>query len=346
MNSSAAKLELRPLPHFTDSLMYPPNMDYDYFSANADFHFNYLNNEFDINNCWWLSEFALLAYEHPRFIKLTLESVLKVKSEIIIKGNFQGFVAYCDEWIVVSFRGTRIKSIGMLKDLSFGAMIKPVHVSEYGMVHKGFLDSYIHIWLDEKKGVKRIVQQLLNENPARATWFTGHSMGGALAVLAAQDMKCPHPVYTFGCPKIGNEAFVQNLEIQHLRLVHSNDIVVRFPLPVIKCRSKNLYQLDGKVLQITSDMISQGSIDDKSILQYLYDMWKTNRRQGMKLIFWTIPLTWIKHVMRGQVITFVNILSDSIYEIILKDMMDHAPVLYSICAYNNMILQNRASIKE
>lgn len=174
----------------------------------------------------------------------------------------------------------------------------------------------------------------------------GTQHGWCAGCFGCPDLKCPHPVYTFGCPKLGNEAFVQSLEIQHFRLVHRNDIVVRFPLPFSKYTSKHIYRLDGKVLQITSNMVSQGNIDDKSILQYLYDMWKSNRRQVMKLVFWTIPITWIKHLMRGHVITFINILSDSIYEIILKDMMDHAPVLYSICAYNNMLLQKMATLKE
>merc|ERR1711916_55493 len=74
-------------------------------------------------------------------------------------------------------------------------------------IHRGFDRAY--------HAIQRMVEEvtaLVEEYPAFPVYVTGHSLGGALATLAALDLtvlkpKIPVHVYTFGAPRVGNDAF-------------------------------------------------------------------------------------------------------------------------------------------
>eukprot|EP00521_Asterionellopsis_glacialis_P006058 CAMPEP_0195281226 /NCGR_PEP_ID=MMETSP0707-20130614/629_1 /TAXON_ID=33640 /ORGANISM="Asterionellopsis glacialis, Strain CCMP134" /LENGTH=433 /DNA_ID=CAMNT_0040340095 /DNA_START=31 /DNA_END=1332 /DNA_ORIENTATION=- len=80
--------------------------------------------------------------------------------------------------------------------------------------------------------------RLLECNPDFSLWFTGHSLGAALATLAATAAaisdEIPNPVrlITFGSPQVGKDEFVrafQKLEqagrIEHVRVTTNDDLV-------------------------------------------------------------------------------------------------------------------------
>jgi triacylglycerol lipase len=65
-------------------------------------------------------------------------------------------------------------------------------------------------------------------------WFTGHSLGGALAMLCAHGWDgAVEGVYTFGQPRAGDAAFRneynERLGAATFRVVHGDDIVPRVP---------------------------------------------------------------------------------------------------------------------
>eukprot|EP00887_Chlorella_sp_A99_P004115 scaffold23.g4115.t1 len=79
-------------------------------------------------------------------------------------------------------------------------------------VHAGFYGAWT------RNGFSRRVLRRVREVVAAAggggmrIWITGHSLGGALAQLAAFEVARQHPdaavaCYTFGCPRVGNSAF-------------------------------------------------------------------------------------------------------------------------------------------
>src|SRR5262245_57879144 len=87
--------------------------------------------------------------------------------------------------------------------------------------------------------------------------FTGHSLGGALAVIAAEramraNIAQATCVYTFGSPRTGGSAFfdryTQRLGDVTFRLVHGTDIVATVP-PALNNRFLHV----GRLIQCPTD---------------------------------------------------------------------------------------------
>ena len=97
-------------------------------------------------------------------------------------------------------------------------------------VHHGFLDAYESIIAD-------LTAYLRQPGDVRPLFITGHSLGGALAILAALELKRQGfpiaQVYTFGQPRVGNAAFKRlyeySLGASTFRVVYQEDIVARIP---------------------------------------------------------------------------------------------------------------------
>jgi hypothetical protein len=75
--------------------------------------------------------------------------------------------------------------------------------------------------------------QWLKDNPARTTVFTGHSLGAALATLAASHYDQAR-VIAFGSPRVGDDAFGHRLSLRNIvRYVDCCDMVCRVPPPLL-----------------------------------------------------------------------------------------------------------------
>lgn len=102
----------------------------------------------------------------------------------------------------------------------------------FGEFHKGFWKSVEDVW----SAMNSRCRALLREKK-RPVFFTGHSLGGAMATIAAAiyiDQDLPFTsVYTFGQPRAMNRptARIYNLEAKsrHHRFVNNEDIVTRVP---------------------------------------------------------------------------------------------------------------------
>jgi triacylglycerol lipase len=95
-----------------------------------------------------------------------------------------------------------------------------------GWVHRGFKREVDDLW-------PRLERALASNT--RTLWFTGHSLGGAMAAICAGRCKLSHirsnprGLYTFGSPRIGSRRYVNYVEIEAYRWVNNNDIVARLP---------------------------------------------------------------------------------------------------------------------
>lgn len=138
----------------------------------------------------------------------------------------QVFVAGNDEMVLVSFRGTQPDSAkDWLTDLD--AVLKPFAA---GRVHKGFYDALDAVW-------PRLLATISKaRDNAQSLWFTGHSLGAALACVAVARMLLEErqPVsglYTFGQPRTGDLDFAHRFDAEFgdktFRFVNNRDIVTR-----------------------------------------------------------------------------------------------------------------------
>lgn len=136
----------------------------------------------------------------------------------------QGFVAYTDRSILVAFRGSE-----SLSDWIANMSVMP-DKSYWGIVHEGFLAAYrvVH---------DQIVTRIAAIGPEEKTvWMTGHSLGGALAMIAAAELVHHFAVtgcYTFGQPRTVDSMGAHWLDAKFPnslhRFVNDDDLVTRIP---------------------------------------------------------------------------------------------------------------------
>ncbi len=154
----------------------------------------------------------------------------------------QAFVASSPTDIIVAFRGTEpFNPIDWATD----RQVEQADISQFGFlagmkqpgakIHEGIGNAFVAAWPKVKDAVTKC------DDPSgvpKRLWITGHSLGGALATLAAAAFKITEgrevtAVYTFGQPRVGNEAFAQEfndaLKARFLRVVNDQDLIARLP---------------------------------------------------------------------------------------------------------------------
>lgn len=167
--------------------------------------------------------------------------------------NWMGYVAVSDDEetrrigrrdILVAWRGT-VVPCEWFED--FQSKLDPIGQGEAKVEH-GFLsiytsksDSTRYNKSSASEQVMREVIMLVNSYKEKgeevSLTITGHSLGGALALLNAHEAgstipDLPITVISFGAPRVGNLAFkdeLDNLGVKTLRIVTKQDLVPRMP---------------------------------------------------------------------------------------------------------------------
>jgi hypothetical protein len=136
----------------------------------------------------------------------------------------RGFLGVCDTHAVLAFRGSDPVTLpNWLTDV----VVKLVAHAEYdGRVHHGFSSVLKHTWGK--------VAQLIKQIDDKPLFLTGHSMGGALAVLTACRLakmgRAPVATYTYGSPRVGDHTFCAGYTLPTYRVVNRLDLVPEMPL--------------------------------------------------------------------------------------------------------------------
>jgi len=232
----------KPIPPCTSDTVLPPVAGHAYFEDCANHPFRSQSQKFQLVNAWWLAEASLLAYAEAALARSRFEAAgFTVSGPQPFAGAAPGastqcYVAHSDQMVIVAFRGTQtLKAVDgkpafeiieeSVADIYTDMKFRLVHSGQGGFIHKGFGEALQEVW----PRLEAYLKGLRAERPQRTFWFTGHSLGGALATLAADRFGQVAGLYTFGSPRVGDTAFHDDFSIPAYRFVNNQDIVPRVP---------------------------------------------------------------------------------------------------------------------
>lgn len=195
-------------------------------------------------NAFWLGQLASLAYSEPQTLtgsKLLAHLGINDPPGFIQDGGTQAYLFQHNEFAVVAFRGTEKSLDDFLTDADFKLQLcgQDWYATKQGVeIHAGFAKALDLVWSELEPALAACKTPI---------WFTGHSLGGALAVLAAyrffnasKSDAGNRPeiggVYTYGQPRVGNQAFKEDFPARiaerMYRFVDDTDIVPQVPPPL------------------------------------------------------------------------------------------------------------------
>jgi len=140
-----------------------------------------------------------------------------------------GFIARAGSAVYVIFRGTQTAQEWAN---NLNQKLKPCFIEGCGSVHEGFSAAY--------QNIRAAMIEALEKVKGAKVLIAGHSLGAAFATFAAIDIERTlrlkvHSIYTFGSPRVGNDAFAQayngSFAARSFRIVNTSDIVTSIPFP-------------------------------------------------------------------------------------------------------------------
>ena len=299
----------------TFETLFQPNYSHAYLHHASRVPFQHQARDFDFANAWWLAEMSMLAYADGNgFVERQLRSagmqgVRFFRSPENSSHHTQAIMTFNANAVIVAFRGTEPNE---WKDFKTDLEAQQVKLASGGKVHAGFHAGVDVIWSQMQQELER----LASDN--RTVWFTGHSLGAALAVLAAHRYENPAVVYTFGAPRVGNLEFSERYRQKTFRIVNNADLVTDLPPPI-------WYRHVGELIYLDSRHEAHRNMTMSSILQ--------DKARG-----------------QGQAVTqrikeWSNLKLD---DRPVKPLLDHAPIAYVVHCWNLLIEQrreNRATLR-
>ena len=172
---------------------------------------------------WCYSDGKTLARKIPYYglPEGTIDEILVSNPAMFIVASAFFYRSDCGRVGILAFRGTEPdNTISWLTD----ADVVQRSLGK-GLVHQGFYANLRAVWDEIDESFSSALLPAANGghrsgSPLRSLYLTGHSLGGAMAVLAAaklilddhQIARALKGIYTFGQPAVGNRDFVDHFE--------------------------------------------------------------------------------------------------------------------------------------
>lgn len=198
-----------------------------------------------------LAEISNVAYSDDDDQKVFIKQLGASEVQPISRGSSHGVVASNDKVVVIAFRGTKDAADWLTDSRIIG------HRVADGRMHRGFFGAVDVIFKD-------IYEEAIRQGAAKkAVWITGHSLGGAMAVVftyrAVNDKELvPSGVITFGQPLVLSTTLAQfmldKFEYRYIRFVNNWDPVTRL-LPNYRHAGSRIH-LSGDNYGIRKPMIA------------------------------------------------------------------------------------------
>jgi hypothetical protein len=190
-----------------------------------------------------------------------------------------------DSTTLIAFRGTQPDATAdLLTDAQ--AFLTPWPESA-GLVHAGFAAALRAVLPDLRRWLER------EPRGAGKLLLTGHSLGAALATLAASVLQ-PSLLVTLGSPRVGDAAFAATVTSELVRIVDCCDAVTDLPPAILYCHV-------GPTTYITHD--------GEQVLEPSPAFVRTDRLRGRTQYF--VDYAWKKGA------------------VMVRDFADHAPLNYA-----------------
>jgi len=185
---------------------------------------------FSLANAFWLSEIARLIYRRSSdegrlaasgpsrndiLRSAGLRETLFLSRQETQCALLRTLPHRSQPFAVLVFRGTT-----GLRNWFLALDMRPQQLAPRTVVHRGLVEALRQVWQDLAPRLAALREPL---------FMTGHSMGGALAQLAAWHHR-PRAVYTFGAPRVGDAGFAGSMaSVPVYRMVNGRDVVADLP---------------------------------------------------------------------------------------------------------------------
>ena len=261
------------------------------------------------NRAWVLANLSHLAYHQPAKIEALTRSLGAREVWTYDRDGAQAFLAVWTDKSILAFCGTQahkpidwnnrflaklrrlveryldlelrdellsVLANDVLADIKFKKVVEGT-----ARVHRGFLGELDKLWrFETHTGVLEGIAKDL-AGITQPAWVTGHSLGGAMAVLAS--MRHPfEETITFGEPRVGTDIAAMFKSGKHTRYVHGADPVADLPpimpgwiprvLPLNAMAKRFGYEHHGDEVQLKES--GWNVLFDHSILLYVESLEK------------------------------------------------------------------------
>lgn len=322
-------LALKPIPPPEIDNLVPPDPARSYFDFGIEVPFESQSADFSLPNAVWLVEASFAAYgDDKRRANLDALVSLNWQASVAEGGNARCLVLDGPEAIILAFRGTRIEGFvdpitrfrlvnTNLTDMITNFNFPPDDLGNGRKVHCGFNEALDRVYAKVEKAVDQARQQ-----SAKQIWCTGHSLGAALATLAAERLSAKVKVqglYTFGSPRVGNTAFCRTFPVSNAyRFVDHRDLVTKVPPEGLYDHVGHLkYLTDGGLLLEKEEKhgVVEKLKDGFDFLRQAVDVAVSNSRVN-DMRTWPVPVA---------------------------SLVDHAPIYYANKIWNLLVKAGTAA---